>query len=527
MISCTENCELKEWKRLASMEAVLSKQLVQVRSQMNACIAACRLPPELLREIFILLRDDAEPKLMVPLSHVCSVWRQAALGYQDLWTGINLMNTALTDMFIRRSGNAPLSLCLDERESLDLGAIRHSIARLTHIEAYMAEPLMVKLCEFLSDAQVDNLVSLDLATPLDSEEFHTNIHLPSLSHSLHTLRRLSLWQVKPSQWSSIGACKGLRSLTLNHHYYVDSDKRDPLPSMNQFLDILESLPLLQELNLTLSGVEPLSQLVTTYPIHQRSVALPNLRHLYIKLKKVIDIGYLLAHLTIPETARVQVEVEKKLPLPVASLLTCLPSDFSNLRFLGTTTSIQLGEAEPGQGLSLKAFGEASAYGNEPCFEVSARSNDLSGLFRATLLHLGSIFRHTRTTTLKIYLQDDYAYSLPAIEDWVQPLLHLPTITSLRLYHARSSRPLQPADPVLEEHIVKLVGALTVTFPAAPYQLLPALTTLQLFNFPRVTPREIRHEILDEELKRLMQARRKATEGRTPFDILIDGTRFGL
>jgi F-box-like len=84
-----------------------------------------RLPPELLRMIFIACADppyaEQDPSYWyqtrsmqwIVITHVCRYWRLVALEYPDLWKRLRFFNPDITKEMIRRSKGADLEVIID------------------------------------------------------------------------------------------------------------------------------------------------------------------------------------------------------------------------------------------------------------------------------------------------------------------------------------------------------------------------------------------------------------------------------
>lgn len=104
----------------------------KIKSNLNADMPVCKLPPELLTLVFeyasfrdqrYALRNSVrkvqghgapvtEPAYhrLLPITHVCRMWRNVALAAAHLWTCISYGRKERADTFIHRSQAAPLSI---------------------------------------------------------------------------------------------------------------------------------------------------------------------------------------------------------------------------------------------------------------------------------------------------------------------------------------------------------------------------------------------------------------------------------
>ncbi|KAL1945954.1 hypothetical protein VTO73DRAFT_1956 [Trametes versicolor] len=118
----------EQWSAIHIMTYAISK----IKSNLNADMPVCKLPPELLTLVFeyasfrdqrYALRNSVrkvqghgapatEPAYhrLLPITHVCRMWRNVALAAAHLWTCISYGRKERADTFIHRSQAAPLSI---------------------------------------------------------------------------------------------------------------------------------------------------------------------------------------------------------------------------------------------------------------------------------------------------------------------------------------------------------------------------------------------------------------------------------
>ncbi|KZV63082.1 hypothetical protein PENSPDRAFT_758252 [Peniophora sp. CONT] len=111
---------------LADLELeVMEERVVFARQQRNKIVGACRLPPEVLSKVFAHAQEIWSPKYgkhpvirasyssgWMSLLHVCSFWRQTALGSPSLWCNLPCMDIHPDSVptLLARSRGLPLSL---------------------------------------------------------------------------------------------------------------------------------------------------------------------------------------------------------------------------------------------------------------------------------------------------------------------------------------------------------------------------------------------------------------------------------
>ena len=129
-------------------------------------------PVELLADIFTYLLEVSDGQSvisLVPITHVCSSWRAAALGTAKLWTDLTIPELAPARACFERSGELPVSLSIrseDPDQNLDPTAqfVSTQLDRIRHLT------LTFKTCEHLCRF----LLMLERAPP-SLEEFSVDI----------------------------------------------------------------------------------------------------------------------------------------------------------------------------------------------------------------------------------------------------------------------------------------------------------------------------------------------------------------
>lgn len=94
-------------KYRSSTNGYTSHQFRNLKSSINA------VAPDILYYIFKLAFSESltPTRTVLNISHVCRHWRNMALESPILWSLINLdMSRSLVDLFLSRSGNAPLAM---------------------------------------------------------------------------------------------------------------------------------------------------------------------------------------------------------------------------------------------------------------------------------------------------------------------------------------------------------------------------------------------------------------------------------
>ncbi|KAJ3756423.1 hypothetical protein EV360DRAFT_72009 [Lentinula raphanica] len=241
------------------------------------------LPNELLSHIFlhIVSRPPGQFSLSeLDLSHVCSQWRAVALTLSPLWSSIQILAhedpnsegvRRLTELYLDRSGNAPLDVFLhiEQRSELGLGLMDMLNAhahRWRHVHLHIPPILFPHLCSLSSELALSSLESFSLilkgSNPFDeigygrrmsfdAPRLHTlhldipsfQISLSQLSFPFHQVRHLTTSTLDLSQTHQIlSLCPSLLTAT-----FTSSDDdlsfRDPVYYTCPFLSSLSILSL--------------------------------------------------------------------------------------------------------------------------------------------------------------------------------------------------------------------------------------------------------------------------------------------
>ena len=283
-----------------------------VRSMKNAFVPANRIPPE----VFSLIPDYWEgyekDRNLISLTHVCRDWREIFVSCPSLWASLDFTNVDKTQVYIERSGSAPLGIGLSSfhEEEAHLLAVPH-IRRLKTLSVHGNPANLLPILVEHFSCPLPLLDGLHIHFPCSRA--HT---LPEelLNGNFSSLRELVLDQViTPLPW------RNLSNLTTFMLRDVPEDKI----LLTQLLDFFESAPYLRHIQLHYSL--PSSSNAPT----KRVVPLPHLRGLSIKVDQPHSI--LLNHLSIPAGASLRLEFMfyGENP-PISSYLPKSPGSLPNL-----------------------------------------------------------------------------------------------------------------------------------------------------------------------------------------------------
>jgi hypothetical protein len=274
-----------------------------LRSRRNALAPISRLHPETLATIFTLLSAAAWHERSVHLewiraTHVCRLWREAALNYPRFWSYINFTKLTPVGMaeILARAKTMPLHLNLEED-------IYHYMARVesigTYLYAHISHTSHLKIRGYLPATVVNRLVSPAPALESLSLSYASpGLHIiPDNFFSCTTPRLTSLkLDGYDVAWKS-SLLKGLRILEIRN---LSAKAR---PELNDWLDALNEMPQLKELSLRdATPVAPLA-----HPLISRTVSLPSLTHFTIDASAK-DCALALAPLLLPTLTWLHVDI---------------------------------------------------------------------------------------------------------------------------------------------------------------------------------------------------------------------------
>lgn len=105
---------LEDAQRLVDEEMLVQEQRVlELKMRRKFYARACRLPSEVLLEVFVLLVVPFNIEEWHAITHVCRTWRFVALGTPFLWTASPPHNREYTLCMLKRSQMAGLNISMD------------------------------------------------------------------------------------------------------------------------------------------------------------------------------------------------------------------------------------------------------------------------------------------------------------------------------------------------------------------------------------------------------------------------------
>ncbi|TDL16758.1 hypothetical protein BD410DRAFT_794960, partial [Rickenella mellea] len=146
------------------------------------------IPSEILEMIFLFTQTDMysweyEYRKWIYCAHVSRRWRRVSLSFKHLWTSVHTIWCHIAHTFIRRSGNAPLTLRIAlrsdtsglERQTVDLALMHIYRTRELHLHVEGVEELSQISSSFLQIGLQTPLEILDVRSGLLPLEFPPDI----------------------------------------------------------------------------------------------------------------------------------------------------------------------------------------------------------------------------------------------------------------------------------------------------------------------------------------------------------------
>lgn len=489
------NYDAERRAQLVAEKATILKRLSCLHSEMNACVPACQLPPEVLAEIFLCIRQFKSPIAVIRISHVCHLWRTVALECRSLWSFISPCSIFLVSMFVERAGNTPLSLHIHPSSGEEgfedlLEMIERYTDRFAGVDVELDADEFSYFEEYMTENSWDSLQSLVLA---HKQGKGVDVDLSFGGKLPPNLRYLRCTFVVPLPWPNPALFRNLRTLRLR------GSGSDYLPTMPGFLDALESCTFLEQLFLRNSGPAPLTGLQPpiVYLDPTRLVQLSRLRLLHTTSLWEVNNAHLLAHLAMPRGTHVYVASVNRVLPSVSGPLFGLPRDCSNLHFLNAMSCVRL--THFGNSLTrVSAWHEAKNFGKTtPCFwtnVVPDRTEPDVVSTLATLLRLGHVFQSAHLSVLELRLPLQLLRQVTA-SDWTTILSSFPSLKTLCLKHQTPKPEPRGTSQRDSQYVQPLLEALIGSPATSDSRLVPSLTTLRLSKVRLSAPHSIADGLL--------------------------------
>ena len=294
-----------------------------LKSRLNELVPFSRLHPENLVSIFFFLSlstwHDRPEKLVwrektgvmawVCVTHVCRRWRETALNNPRFWSRIDLTKLTPVGMaeILARAKTAPLHLEADITEWSTERIVAFEKQLETHIShtrylSISGRRLPILLDKLVSSAPILESLSLSTKCPIIGSSSPQAIIPDDLfNRTTPNLTNLELEYCDISWMSPF--LKGLRTLQISSLF---SEAR---PKLDDWLDVLNEMPQLEELSLQYSTpLAPLNGALIREPSH--SATLPSLTRFHISDSSK-ECALAFAHLVLPAFTRLHVDVESK------------------------------------------------------------------------------------------------------------------------------------------------------------------------------------------------------------------------
>jgi len=282
-------------------------------SRANILSAICRLPPEILSNIFIMYAYLFPPHSFgsrryqwlgwIKITHVCRHFRYVALGCPGMWTRISFTSHALTAEMLKRSKKASLVLNItrdiDRRHLTRLfESVKTALQEIPRIEEITMEGIeATSLKTFFTglDVEAPRLRSLRVSGIGYGTRFQfSGTFLARGTPRLESLEIRHCY-IPWSDWVSTLFSSRLSILSLKHVCGVTK------PTLSQLLHILQCMPGLKSLELAALSLQDIH-------LSERVVPLSRLECLYFD-GWILECRSLLDSLYIPSITDLTLEVK--------------------------------------------------------------------------------------------------------------------------------------------------------------------------------------------------------------------------
>lgn len=408
------------------------------------------LPVEVVRIVFSYLYDPQHGRQknadFFNAMSTCRQWREVACDMPRCWTRVRVNNLTLTEASLVRSKVRPLQLFMDDNTCDDVDAavelLKKHAHRIKSLDAHHTDPLVLERFFDLLDVPAPELESLSIRyTEIGASQLELSSVFAGQMPSLRSLKVDRVSFPFDRAWSA-----GLLELHM----------RDALPPLPALLDLLSGCTQLQKLVFYGYHLWPGAEQLPP----QRMVSLPSLKELSVQTEPIGECGELLDRLILPETARLQLEVD--VMTDDNSDLPDLVSSFNLPCVIGLRRLEILWDAR--RRIFVRAFRDPQQH-LVPDFEMT-----IGGVESLADIPTSWPFDATNVETLVVRLgHHDRLY----FESW-DFLLETPNVTTLRVIEldeesakellSRGLGPVKPDPPI-----------------TAPFLYCPGLETVELFD----------------------------------------------
>ena len=301
----------------------------------NSLSPVNRLPPEVLTACAAFV-SDADPRPIVPLTHVCRYWRRSITSNPKSWVSISTGWGRLVPLCLERAGAAPLAVDIAipdlKEDSSFLIALLPHVTRVAHLSLtqYSSTEAVKDDLPGIFTSPMPDLISLELQQTIEPNALFTSskVQVPPVFQSVSKLKSLSLTRVVI--YPPLFAIPSLVELKLIG-YTNPSD-------FGTFIGFLASNPNLEIVVLDVRFVES-----SIWAVPAKTVSLARLRRLSITCAKPIDVKGLLSCIPLPRGTHLEVTCSQ-----ATSLGLCLPSPQTPIQKVLTSITVMKFQATPGE-----------------------------------------------------------------------------------------------------------------------------------------------------------------------------------
>ncbi|KAJ7765442.1 hypothetical protein DFH07DRAFT_810614 [Mycena maculata] len=266
----------------------------------NALSPVGRLPPEMLSRIFLFCSDPESLSWIKEVSHICHYWRTVALSCPNLWSFPVFSQPKWADEMLKRSKMAPLTIKADMTYMTPrmVNTVHSSLVQISRIGELDVKTGSRSVPEILNLTDTaPYLHSLSLASPGFSQAEHFTLPDKFLNGEAPRLRKLELTRFF-LPWDS--------PLMANLvHLKIHNPGPTARPSMTEFVQALERMPLLETLELD-NALPEIAAGVSTVSMASSRTALKHLKRLAIANVSALECADVLNHLSYPPTTSTRI-----------------------------------------------------------------------------------------------------------------------------------------------------------------------------------------------------------------------------
>ena len=361
--------------------------------------SANRLPPEVLASCAAFV-SDTDPRLIVPLTHVCRYWRRTISSNPRSWASIATAWKRLTPLCLERAGAVPLAVDITisdiKSDENFLKSLLPHTSKISHLRLAgypRIEAVADNLPGFFDSPMLD-LTFLELQQDVEPPESLPPSVAPVAPVFQNVSKLNSLRLVRTPLYPTLLNITSLKELKLLG--YTSSF------DFGTCIGLLRSNP---ELETIVLDIQFVTRPMKKRPI--RKIPLSCLQHLSITCSKAIDSRGLLSWISLPRGVHVEVvSVHSDHSVSLSSFLPSPLTPICDLLAPITTIKTQLGRQE------LQLFGNGSSF----TFRCSQFLLDLRSEFELfPTIHVRELQTSIRSHVFRDTSLSDAMKRLPALE----------------------------------------------------------------------------------------------------------------